>query len=38
MIPGFKFINSLYYNNEHIYSEDIRNNVSKVLIKANNTT
>lgn len=35
LIDGFKLIDSIYYSNEHIYFEDIRNNGSEVLIKVN---
>lgn len=35
VMNGFKFIDSLYYNNEHIYFDDIRNNGSEILIKVN---
>lgn len=37
LISGFKFIESLYYNNEHIYFENISNDGSEVLIKTNDT-
>lgn len=34
---GFRFIDSLYYDNEHIYFNNIRNNGSEVLIKVNDS-
>ncbi len=35
LIHGFKYIGSLYYDNSHIYFEDIRNKGKEVFIKVN---